>query len=474
MKMTQRSKRDFVESIVRYFNEGAREKSVQRIITLLFLRYLSEPDFSAQRFDIPESATWDTLRRQLSHLGDCIDTAFEELRQKNVTLAFTEDLPTFRNVPDVLLSQAIVDLSRVSGSDLAAINYLLLEMAGGAQNRHESMLLAPLFVSSLLVQLLNPQEAKHIHDPTCATGGTFLACNNFLLDQNIQNTKRLAISGQEEDKHLAALCQAQLFMNGIHEHDIRCGDVLSNPRFTKAITGENPHSELETFDIVVGIPPFGVRGSNYDFENDTYGRFSFGRPRQSNMDAAFIQHWLAAMNAQGRGAIVIPQGILFSYRDKAIRQRILTADVVEAVIGLPGNLFYNTYIAVSILVFNKNKPQSRRNQVLFIDSNENYQKQYGGNYLSAKNIKKIVDAYQAFDNIEAFARVVHIDDIVSKDFSLSINNYVFERISLQTDVYAKLAELKVAEHSVNSSQRAVDEAIRDLGFDTEPEEFLDS
>jgi type I restriction enzyme M protein len=215
-----------------------------------------------------------------------------------------------------------------------------------------------------------------------------------------------------------AICKMNMFLHGVFSADIRKGDTLRNPQHTQ-------NGELMTFDRVIANPPFSLKKWGKDeADNDAYGRFPYGTPPKDTGDLAFVQHMIASTNAEGMAGIVLPHGVLFrGSSEKAVRQGMLQDDLLEAVIGLPSGLFYGTGIPACLLIINKNKPKARKNKVLFINSELEFEEGKNQNKLREQDIAKIVNVFESFTEIKRYSKVVDISEIEENDFNLNIRRY---------------------------------------------------
>jgi type I restriction enzyme M protein len=217
-----------------------------------------------------------------------------------------------------------------------------------------------------------------------------------------------------------------LFLHGIEDFQIVNDDTLLNPTFIE-------HGQLERFDIVVANPPYSISQWNRDaFANDKYGRNFLGTPPQGRADYAFFQHILKSLDPQtGRCAILFPHGVLFRNEESSIRERLITADLVECVIGLGANLFYNSPMEACIVICRTNKKTDRRGQILIINAVKQVTRKNAQSWLEDGHIKKIADAYSAYRDVEGFTKVITIADAEENGYSLSIPLYVRETETIE-------------------------------------------
>ncbi|MGO3822253.1 MAG: N-6 DNA methylase [Vibrio casei] len=275
----------------------------------------------------------------------------------------------------------------------------------------------PSEVVKLLVTLLKPSAGMRIYDPTIGSGGMLIQTRGYLESQG-ENASNLSLYGQEMNLNTWAICKMNMFLHGVQSADIRKGDTLREPKHTQG-------GELMTFDRVIANPPFSLKKwGKEECDSDGFARFPYGTPPKDAGDLAFVQHMIASTNAEGMVGVVMPHGVLFrGSSEKAIRQGILQDDLLEAVIGLPSGLFYGTGIPACLLVINKNKSAERKGKVLFINAELDYQEGKNQNVLRQQDLDKIVAAFDAYQDIKRYAKVVELAEIEANDFNLNIRRY---------------------------------------------------
>lgn len=451
------------------------EETYGYLHVLLLLRFLSvqlEDNPEDTHLDVPLEAQWSYLRRQVDAVGSALDNALKTLVASNKDLLpdFLAKLtePLFMNdsaLPShALLTRAIATLSvNLTLDDITEIHNQLLAAYIEGDRKTIGQFSEPMQLSRLLARLLEPRPEMTIHDPTCGLGNTLLACVDFVRKTSEKDAGDIHISGQDINCRVAAHCFVNLYLNGVTTPTITCDDTLDKP-----VVERTAKKTLATFDIVVGDPPFGISLTSNP-KDDPYNRFIVSTFHRRHADAAFLQHWIATINEGGRGAIVIPHGLLFRAAEREVRQSVIMTDVIEAVIGLPNNILGIAAIPIAIVVLNKAKATSRRDRLLFIDASEDYERQRGQNLLRDEDINKIVETYRAFTNEDGFARVVDLDTIAENDYQLSVNLYTvaFEDATFSADVPARQQALETTERAFAKAQKAMDDAVHALGFDSE-------
>jgi len=232
--------------------------------------------------------------------------------------------------------------------------------------------------------------------------------------------RTLKLYGQERNHMTASIARMNLALHGVDDFAVARGDTLERPAFT------NLNGGLATFDVVLANPPYSIKQWNREaWTSDSWGRNFLGTPPQGRADYAFFQHILKSMDSKtGRCAILFPHGVLFRKEEADMRQKLVDADLVDCVLGLGGNLFYNSAMEACVVICRNNKPAKRRGQVIFIDAVNEVTRERSMSYLKPEHQQRIADAYHAFTDVEGFAKVASLADIRSNDGNLSIPLYV--------------------------------------------------
>jgi type I restriction enzyme M protein len=327
--------------------------------------------------------------------------------------------------------------SRIGSLDVIgnAYEYLIGRFASDAGKKGGEFY-TPSEIATLLAKLVKPKAGQRIYDPTCGSGSLLIRVAHESESQNY------FLYGQERNGNTWALAKMNMFLHGLDNAQIERGDTIENPRLIEK-------DRLMKFDIVVANPPFSLdKWGAENASNDKYNRFYRGVPPKSKGDYAFITHMIESLNEHGKMAVIVPHGVLFRGSSEGkIRQAFLEENLLEAVIGLPANLFYGTGIPAAILVFNKAKIHK---DVLFIDASKDFEAQKNQNRLRKEDIEKIVQVYEKFESTEKYSHRATFEEIEKNDFNLNIPRYVHtfeeeEEIdikSIQKDIDSLEAELK--------------------------------
>jgi type I restriction enzyme M protein len=304
-----------------------------------------------------------------------------------------------------------------------AYEYLLRKFAEG-QGQSAGEFYTPPEVAILMSHMLDPQPGDTIYDPACGSGGLLIKCNMHFRDVygNDPGVAPLRFYGQELNAATYAMCRMNAFIHDI-DADIKIGDTMHHPAFT------DTDGSLRQFDRVTANPMWNQKFDQPTYEHDTYGRFDYGIPPTSSADWGWLQHMFASLSAKGKIGVVLDTGAVSrgsgnqgSNRERDIRKIFVERDLVEAVILLPENLFYNTTAPGIIMVINKAKP--KKGQLLLINASKHFSKRRPKNYLAEEHISRISDAYLNWRELESLSKIISIDEAIRNDYNLSPSRYV--------------------------------------------------
>jgi len=385
-------------------------------------------------FLVPKGAHWNDVRAVSTDVGVAIVKAFRKVENANAAMLtgiFGDGAWTNKNrLPDRLLKDL---LEHFSTKTLSIANcpedelgqgyeYLIKKFADDSGHTAQEFYTNRTVVH-LMTEMLQPQSGESIYDPTCGSAGMLISAIAYLKAQG-KEWRNVAAYGQEINQLTSAIGKMNLFLHGVKDFSIINGDTLAAPAFVE-------NGKLQQFDLVLANPPYSI--SQWDrsaFESDKYGRNFLGVPPQSRADYAFFQHIIKSMNpSSGRCAILFPHGVLFRNEESAMREKLLRSDVVECVIGLGPNLFYNSPMEACIVICRMNKSPERRGCVLFINAVNEVTRKNAQSYLEDEHIKRIAATYEKFEDEEGFAKVASIYDLGENAFSLSIPLYVKQMVN---------------------------------------------
>lgn len=380
------------------------------------------------RFQIPDGCHWADLRRTSSDVGRAITRATREIERANPRLdGVFGDAPwtNKERLPDATLKELLEHYSKVSLSlenvpeDELGVGYEYLIKKFADDSGHTA---AEFYTNRTLVhlmtQLLEVRQGESVYDPTCGSGGMLLSAAEELRRQG-QEHRSLRLYGQELNLTTSAIARMNLFLHGIEDFDVVRGDTLANPAFTDG-------DRLRRFDVVLANPPYSIKAwDRAAWSSDRWGRNRYGTPPQGRADYAFWQHILASMDpVTGRCAILFPHGVLFRDEEREMRRKIVAADVIEAVIGLGPNLFYNSPMEACIVVCRSRKPPERAGTVLFIDAVREVTRERAQSFLTPDQIARILTAFRAGSGEDGFSHLATTEHVIESNANLSIPLYV--------------------------------------------------
>jgi type I restriction enzyme M protein len=433
-------------------------------------------DADEHQFFVPPRARWASIQKTATNIGDALNKACSALEEKNTGLEgvlagidFNDErkLGDARN-RDAVLARLVQHFSKLnlrnanlSEPDMLgrAYEYLIEKFADDAGKKGGEFY-TPRMVVKLIVEILRPAEGMRICDPTCGSGGMLIECAHY-LERHKQNPKNLSLFGQEKNLGTWAICKMNMLLHGLASAKIEKGDTIRDP---KLVDG----GALRVFDRVIANPPFSLDEWGREVaEHDGFGRFRFGVPPKTKGDLAFVQHMIATTNKTGMVGVVMPHGVLFrGAAEGDIRKGMLEEDLVEAVIGLPSNLFYGTGIPAAILILNRAKSAGRQRKVLFIEASREFKEGSAQNYLRAEDVTKIAKAFHAFKDAPKYARVVGIEEVAKNDFNLNISRYVETADAAEkVDVARAIVKLRELEGKRGEAEARMNAYLKELGYD---------
>lgn len=268
------------------------------------------------------------------------------------------------------------------------------------------------------------------------------------------------IFGQEKNLATSAIARMNLFLHGAQDFKLSQGDTLRSPNFVE-------HNQLKTFDCVIANPPFSLKKWGAEqFASDIYGRNMWGCPTDSSADFAWLQHMVKSMNGKnGRCAVVLPQGVLFrSGKEGNIRKELILSDKLEAVITLVSGVFYSTGVSACILFLNNNKPTNKRNKIMMIDASKIYTAQRAQNIMTEEDVQRVYKLYSDNNDVMEYAKIVSIDDVAARDYSLAVNNYIEKPLAEVKDPKLVREEFFAALKEVQEAETKLKELLQKEGF----------
>lgn len=432
-----------------------------------------------ERFVMPEGSTFDELyaARDADNIGERVDIALEAIENtnksklggvfRNVTfnsetkLGQTKDRN--RRIKNLLEDFNKLDLRPghvVEDEAIGEAYIYLIERFASEAGKKAGEFYTPLQVSRVLAKLVQPKPGERICDPTCGSG-------SLLIETAYEvGSKDFALFGQEVNGGTHALAKLNMFLHDIDGARIEWGNTLNIPLLI-----EDDH--LMTFDVVVANPPFSL--DKWGAENaptDRFKRWTRGIPPKSTGDWAFITHMVETARPKlGRIAVVVPHGVLFrGGAEGKIRQKMIEENLLDAVIGLPANLFQSTSIPVAVMVFDRRREKggvrANTNDVLFIDASREFKQAKTQNILEAAHTARIIDTFKTRHDVEKYARVVPAAEIAENGFNLNIPRYVdtYEAES-EIDMKAVQAEIEQLEAELVDVKKRMAGYLKELNVD---------
>lgn len=380
-------------------------------------------------FIVPVDSHWNQVRETTTNVGVAIQNAMREIEKANPDTLdgiFGDASWTNKNrLSDETLinliehfSQHKLNLDNVPDDKLGnAYEYLIKEFADDSGHTAAEFYTNRTVVK-LMTKIMNPQPGESVYDPTCGSGGLLLNCALHLKEEG-KEYRNLKLYGQEINLITSAIARMNMFMHGIEEFKIVRGDTLAEP-------GLMQNDQLKTFNVVLANPPYSIKSwDRNNFVNDPWGRNLWGTPPQGCADYAFQQHIQKSLDKKnGRSISLWPHGILFRDSEAEMRRKMIESDVVEAVIGLGPNLFYNSPMEACLLITNNNKSAEKKGKILIINAVKDVKQEKSISFLEKKHIDKIYKTYLDFKEIESYATIVDQNLVLANKASLNIAQYV--------------------------------------------------
>lgn len=381
------------------------------------------------RFQVPKGAHWNDVRQVTVNVGDALQKALRKIENANEDKLFgifgdaswtNKERLSDEILTDLLehFSEESLSIANVPNDELGNAYEFLIKKFADDSGHTAAEFYTNRTVVHLMTLIMNPQPGESVYDPTCGSGGLLLNCVNHLKEKRKEH-RTLKLFGQELNLMTSSIARMNMFLHGIEDFQVARGNTLSEPKFLE-------HDKLKTFDVILANPPYSIKRWNRDaWMNDPYGRNIYGTPPQGCADYAFQQHILKSLDKKhGRSIVLWPHGVLFRDNEQAFREQMLKDDVIDAVIGLGPNLFYNSPMEACLLICQWNKPAERKGKVLFVNAVREVTRQNASSFLSEEQVQKIYNAYEKFKNVSGFAKVVKNQEILANKSNLSISLYV--------------------------------------------------
>jgi len=421
----------------------------QYIFPLLFLKRISDvydEEFAAaleesdndleyaefeenHRFQIPDAAHWKDIREVTVNVGTSLQDAMRAIEKANPETLYGIFGDASWTNKNRLSDETLINLvEHYSQHSLSIINvpddalgdayeYLIKQFADDSGHTAAEFYTNRTVVK-LMTMIVDPQPGESVYDPTCGSGGLLLNCALHLKEQG-KEYRNLKLYGQEINLITSAIARMNMFMHGIEEFSIVRGNTLSNPAFLE-------NDKLQKFNVVLANPPYSIKQwDQKSFADDPYGRNIWGTPPKGCADYAFQQHIQNSLNEEnGRSVTLWPHGILFRDSEAAMRRKMIEADIVECVVGLGPNLFYNSPMEACLLITNNDKTEERRGKILFINAVKEVRQDKSIAFLDESHINKIFNAFVSNKEVESFSRFVNSGELVANNYKLALNLYI--------------------------------------------------
>ncbi|HQJ45375.1 MAG TPA: N-6 DNA methylase [Ignavibacteriaceae bacterium] len=463
---------------------GGKEKALKLI----------EKDRKLIRFYIPlrpeniEDATWSVIRKLSTKIGEELTNKLRDIARENPRLQGIIDRVDFnatthgqRDIDDDKLSNLIEEISkkRLGLKDVEpdiigrSYEYLIRKFAeGGGQSAGEFY--TPKEVGIIMARILDPEPGQEIYDPCCGSAGLLIKCQLVLQEKMHLRSKEkyapLQLYGQEYISSTWAMANMNMVIHDM-EGTIEIGDTMNLPKFRESATSGKERNKLKKFDLVTANPMWNQSAFNQStYENDELDRFVAGFPPNGTADWGWVQHILASLNESakggGRAGIVLDTGAVSrgsgnqsTNREKEIRKWFVEQDLIEGVLYLPENLFYNTSAPGIILFLNKKKSRERKNKILLINASKEFQKGQPKNFIPDENQNKIVETYLNWKEVDKFSKIIDKDEIVKNDYNLSPTRYIH---TAEEEKYRPIGEILEDLKGLEQEQKEIDKELKDI------------
>lgn len=433
-------------------------------------------DHKLVRFYIPPEASWSEVRKLTTKVGQRLTEIIRAITKANPSLQGVIDIVDFnatvsgqRIIEDSRLSTLIEKLSRhrlglrdVEPDILGrAYEYLLRKFAEG-QGSSAGEFFTPQEVGWLIARLLRPAEGMTIYDPACGSGGLLVKAELVVKESTPRLKRPLRLYGQELNHVTYAIAKMNMIIHDM-EGEVAIGDTLRNPKFLEG-------SKLKLVDLVAANPMWNQDGYTADFyDSDSFGRFTFGYPPASTADWGWIQHMCASLKPSGRAVVVVDTGAVsrgsgeVNDRERDIRKAFVEADLVEAVILLPENLFYNTSSQGILLCLNREKPTDRRGRIILINASREFEKGRPKNFITDEGIARITEAFSAGEDRPQFAKVVPLAEAARADYNLSPSRHIAAETRELLPFVDAIRLVRAAEEERRVADAELDRVLQELG-----------
>ncbi len=427
-----------------------------------------------------DETVWSVIRKLSDKIGEQLTTHLRGIARENPLLQGIIDRVDFnatthgqRDLDDDRLSNLIeaVSTKRLGLDDVEAdiigksYEYLIRKFAeGGGQSAGEFY--TPGEVGTIMAKVLNPDPGMEIYDPTCGSGGLLIKCELAMEEKmSLRSRKKYAplkLYGQEYVPETWAMANMNMIIHDM-EGEVEIGDTFKHPKF------RNKSGHLRTFDRVVANPMWNQKEySEKDYDADECDRFPAGAgfPGKSSADWGWVQHMHASLNDKGCAAVVLDTGAVSrgsgnagTNKEKKVRQWFVDNDLIESVLYLPENLFYNTTAPGIVLFINKAKPKARRGKIFLVNAGLCFEKGDPKNFIPDSGIEKIADILINWTEEEKLSRIVDLSELKKNDYNISPSRYIH---TADAETYRPIAEIVCDLNAIEAEAKKTDKALREI------------
>ncbi len=423
------------------------------------------------RFIIPENCHWNDVREKTHNIGSAIInamTGIERANPKTLSGVFSSfddaNWADKSKLSDERLKDLVEHMSKIKvgnknySDDVMGDSYeYLIKKFADMSKKNAGEFYTPRSIVKLLINFIKPQDGDTVYDGAMGTGGMLIEAIRHMKYTQSSYGK---IYGQEKNLATSAIGRMNLFLHGARDFNVVQGDTLRNPGFLK-------RGSLQTFDCVIANPPFSLKNWGAEaFSSDIYGRNIWGCPSDSCADFAWLQHMVSSMDPKnGRCAIILPQGVLFhGGKDGEMRQKLVESDKLEAVVTFVSGVFYSTGVSACALILNNNKPAEHKNKICLIDASNIYTPKRAQNIMTDDDIQQVCDLYADYKDVIEKCKIVTLDDIKAKDYTLSVNSYIEKKQQETIDPTVVKKEFLEALSAVTTAEDKLKQLLVEGGY----------
>lgn len=423
------------------------------------------------RFIIPENCHWNDVREKTHNIGSAIInamTGIERANPKTLSGVFSSfddaNWADKSKLSDERLKDLVEHMSKIKvgnknySDDVMGDSYeYLIKKFADMSKKNAGEFYTPRSIVKLLINFIKPQDGDTVYDGAMGTGGMLIEAIRHMKHTQSSYGK---IYGQEKNLATSAIGRMNLFLHGARDFNVVQGDTLRNPGFLK-------RGSLQTFDCVIANPPFSLKNWGAEaFSSDIYGRNIWGCPSDSCADFAWLQHMVSSMDPKkGRCAIILPQGVLFhGGKDGEMRQKLVESDKLEAIVTFVSGVFYSTGVSACALILNNNKPAEHKNKICLIDASNIYTPKRAQNIMTDDDIQQVCGLYADYKDVIEKCKIVTLDDIKAKDYTLSVNSYIEKKQQETIDPTVVKKEFLEALSAVTTAEDKLKQLLVEGGY----------